>query len=268
MSLSDLSASDIAVLSDKNNNGFGGDGLYGIIVLFLLMGMMNNGWGFGGGFGGGGAPWMLAGQTNTNNDVQRGFDQAAVMGALGDIGSNVTNGFAGVNQALCGGFAGVNQTINSGFAGAEIAANGRQMANMNQLFGLQSAFQQCCCENRAGIAQLGNTIISENCADRQALQEGVRDIITNQTANTQRILDQICNDKIDSKNEKILELQNALNMATLRESQTQQNAFIAQGLTQEVDQLYNRLKNCPVPSMPVYGNQPVFTCNGGGCGCG
>ena len=57
-------------------------------------------------------------------------------------------------------------------------------------------------------------------------------------------------------------------MATLRESQTAQNAFIAQGLTNEVDALYNRLSNCPVPSVPVYGRQPIFTCQNNGCGCG
>ena len=261
MSLSDLSASDIAVLSGNNrNDGFGGDGLYGIIVLFLLMGMMNNGWG--GGFGGGNG----RGAQYVESDVQRGFDQQAVMSTLGDIGGAVTGGFAGVNQALCGGFAGVNATVNSGFANAETAATARQMADMNQMFNLQSALQSCCCENRSNIADLKSTVISENCADRQVLQEVGRDIITNQTQNTQRILDQITSDKIDSKNEKIAELQGALQMATLRESQTAQNAFIAQGLSNEVDQLYNRLKNCPVPAMPVYGMTPVYTCSGG-CNC-
>lgn len=76
-----------------------------------------------------------------------------------------------------------------------------------------------------------------------------------------------CNDKIDAKNEKIADLQNQLNMATLRESQVAQNAFIQQGFANEVDQLYNRLSNCPVPTTPVYGRTPIFTCNNG-CGCG
>ena len=95
----------------------------------------------------------------------------------------------------------------------------------------------------------------------------MRDIIASQTAGTQRILDQLCNDKIDAKNEKIVELQNQLNMATLRESQIAQNAFIQQGFSNEVDQLYNRLSSCPVPTTPVYGRTPIFTCNGdSGCG--
>lgn len=78
----------------------------------------------------------------------------------------------------------------------------------------------------------------------------------------------MCNDKIDAKNEKIADLERQLSMATLRESQVAQNAFIAQGFANEVDQLYNRLSSCPVPSTPVYGRTPIFTCaNQGGCGC-
>ena len=94
-------------------------------------------------------------------------------------------------------------------------------------------------------------------------------------ANTQAILDKLCQLELDgvkaqveAKNDRILELQSQLNMASLRESQTAQNAFIAQGLNNEVDALYNRLANCPVPSTPVYGRTPIFTCNqNSGCGC-
>ena len=92
-------------------------------------------------------------------------------------------------------------------------------------------------------------------------------MLINQTANTQKILDTLCQDKIDAKNEKILDLQRQLDMADLRASQVAQNAFISQGFANEVDALYNRLNNCPVPTTPVYGRTPIFTCNGG-CGCG
>ena len=119
-----------------------------------------------------------------------------------------------------------------------------------------------------GIAGLNSTIISENCADREALSNGIRDIISSQTASTQRILDQLCQDKIDAKNEKIADLQRELQMADLKASQIEQNAFISQGFANEVDALYNRLSNCPVPSTPVYGRTPIFTCNNNGCGCG
>ena len=93
-------------------------------------------------------------------------------------------------------------------------------------------------------------------------------MLINQTANTQRILDQLCNDKIDEKNEKIADLQRQLSMADLKASQTAQNAFISQGFANEVDALYNRLNSCPVPSTPVFGRTPIFTCNNNGCGCG
>jgi hypothetical protein len=127
--------------------------------------------------------------------------------------------------------------------------------------------QNCCCENRAGLADLKYTVATENCQDRQALNEGVRDIIASQTAGTQRILDQLCQDKIDAKNDEIAQLRQQLNMADLRASQTAQNAFISQGFANEVDQLYNRLNNCPVPTTPVYGRTPIFTCNQNQCGC-
>ena len=131
-----------------------------------------------------------------------------------------------------------------------------------------SRFDDCCCENRLGIANLTSTILAENCADRAALSDGVRDIITNQTANTQRILDQLCNDKIDAKNEKITDLQRELLMKDLQASQIQQTATLRLGQEAEVDALYNRLNNCPVPTTPVYGRTPIFTCNNNGCGCG
>jgi hypothetical protein len=142
------------------------------------------------------------------------------------------------------------------------------MNQMQDTFALSRQFADCCCENRLGIANLTSTVISENCADREALSNGIRDIISNQTASTQRILDQLCQDKIDAKNEKIADLERQLSMKDLQASQVAQNAFIAQGFANEVDQLYNRLSSCPVPSTPVYGRTPIFTCNNNGCGCG
>jgi len=253
--------------------GFGGGWGDGIWLILIVLFALGGGMGFGGfgGYGSGGLgydfPWLLNGQSAINANTNAGFDNAALQSAVGNVQTAITSGFGDIQTALCGGFAGVNAGIANGFAQAEIAENSRQMANMNQMFGIQSSLQNCCCENRANIADLKYTVATENCADRAALSDGVRDIIANQTANTQKILDQICADKIDAKNEKIVELQNQLNMAALRESQTAQNAFIQQGFANEVDQLYTRLSNCPVPSTPVYGRTPIFTCNGqGGCG--
>lgn len=252
-------------------NAFGGDGWW-ILLLFLLLG--NNGWGGGfGGFGGGAGelyPWM-----NQSNQINSGFRDQLINDNITEIRSGVT----GLANQLCNCCSDVQMALANGFAGVEQGANARQIANMQQAFGAQTAvtaglndvamnLQNCCCENRAGIADLKYTVATENCADRAAISDGIRDLLANQTANTQRILDQLCNDKIDSKNEKIAELQNQLNMATLRESQVAQNAFIQQGFSNEVDQLYNRLNNCPVPTTPVYGRTPIFSCDNNGCGCG
>lgn len=250
------------------NGGFGnwgGDGWW-IILLLLFAGWGNNG-GFGGG-NGGFVPYMAGFNNGCGCDnVQRGFDQASVMSGI----NGINTGINGIQTSLCNGFAGVNQTVSNGFAQAEIANNSRQMADMNQMFALQSALQNCCCENRAGIADLKYTVATENCADRSQSAENTRDIIENATRNTQAILDKLCQQEIDALKTQNVSLQNQLNMATLRESQTAQNAFIQNGFAQEVDALYNRLNNCPVPTTPVYGRTPIFTCNsnnGCGCGCG
>lgn len=212
---------------------------------------------------------------NQSNQINSGFRDQLINDNITEIRSGVT----GLANQLCNCCSDVQMALANGFAGVEQGANARQIANMQQAFGAQTAvtaglndvamnLQNCCCENRAGIADLKYTVATENCADRAALSDGIRDLLANQTANTQRILDQLCNDKIDSKNEKIAELQNQLNMATLRESQVAQNAFIQQGFSNEVDQLYNRLNSCPVPTTPVYGRTPIFSCDNNGCGCG
>lgn len=101
--------------------------------------------------------------------------------------------------------------------------------------------------------------------------QNTRDIIDSQTRSTQAVLDKLCQLELDGFKRENDNLRSQLNMANLRESQTAQNAFISQGFANEVDQLYNRLNNCPVPTTPVYGRTPIFTCNGQqscGCGCG
>lgn len=299
-----LSASDVALIQDRNNGGFGGFGGDGAwwIILFLIfaMGGWNNNGGFGGGFGGGAGneyAWLSNGQKEIMQNTNDGFNTLQLANQLTGLNNSVQgistqlcNCCADINGNLCNGFAGVNATVNSGFANAETAANSRQMANMQQNFtnamnvqqgfnNLGSQLSNCCCDIREGIAGVNynnalqtqtitSQIASENCQDRAVLQEGIRDIITNQTNGVQRILDQMCNDKIDAKNEKIADLERQLSMADLRASQTAQNAFISQGFSNEIDQMYNRLVNCPIPSTPVYGRTPIFTCNNNGCGCG
>lgn len=260
------------------NNGMGNSGFWGsdaiwIIILLALFGGFGNGNGGFGGFNNDYA-WLSNGQkdilTNTNN----GFNTLH----LSDQVEGVRDGIYSLSNQLCNCCADMNSTVSNGFANAEVSNNARQIANMQQAFNSQistlqgfnnlgSRLDDCCCENRLGIANLNSTILAENCADRAVLQEGVRDIITNQTANTQRILDQLCQDKIDSKNEKINDLQREILMKDLQASQVQQTATLRLGQEAEVDALYNRLSNCPVPTVPVYGRQPIFTCSNNGCGC-
>lgn len=259
------------------NNGFGDQSWWVILLVIILLAAGN--WGGnnnGNGAFGGGAPIIVNDGGANGGAVQRGFDQAAVMSGI----TGVQNGVQGlsaqlcnccgdISTQLCNGFAGVNATVNGGFANAETAANARQMANMQQIYGLSTQFADCCCENRLGIADLKYTIATENCADRAAVSDGIRDVITNQTANTQRILDQLCADKIDAKNEKIADLERQLTMANLQASQIAQTAQIRAGQVAEIDAMYNRLRDCPVPTMPVYGTTPIFTCpQTASCGCG
>ena len=211
MALTDESNGMVMPVTPMYGGGFGnsfgsGDGSWWILLLFILLGGWGNG--FGGGYGGNGAMFV-------DNGVQRGFDQAALMNGITGVGNNVVSGFGDTATSLCGGFAGVTAAINNGFSQAEIAANARAMNDMQQMFGIQSALQNCCCENRAAIADLKSTIAAEACADRAAVSQA-----------SQNILDVICQDKIDSKNEKILELQNSLNMANLQASQVAQTAEI------------------------------------------
>ena len=259
------------MMSGGNSGGFGGFGndsaIWLIVLLALIWGNGNNNGGFFGGNGGfdNGYAWLSNGQKDIMNNTTDGFNTLHLSNNIQDV----SNGINSLSNQLCNCCADITGAINTTAYNAEIAAANRQMANMNTAFDLSRQFADCCCENRLGLANLTSTVISENCADREALSNGIRDIISSQTASTQRILDQLCNDKIDAKNEKIADLQREILMKDLQASQVAQNSFIAQGFANEVDQLYNRLSNCPAPSTPVYGRTPIFTCpNNNGCGCG
>lgn len=262
------------------SNGFGSDGWW-IILLFLLLvaggGWGNNGNGFvGGGMGGTGSlyPWMNQAEITTN-----GFQNQL----LNDNVTSIRDGINALSTQLCNCCGDMQMAMANGFAGVEQGANTRQIANMQQAFANQTAmtqgfnqlgtqFADCCCENRLATADLKYTIATENCADRYEAAQNTRDIIESQTRGTQTILDKLCQLELDGKNDKIADLERQLTLANLQASQTAQNAFIQQGFANEVDALYNRLQSCPVPTEPVYGRQPIFTCPvnvaNSGCGCG
>ena len=222
-----------------NNGGFfGSDGIWAILLFAMIFG---NGWG--GNFGGGyGNNFLYDVNANTN----RGFDQLAVTTGIDSLQTAVSNGFANAQVQNCNSTTNLLQAIN----------------------GLSSNFANCCCENKLGIADLKYTVATENCADRQALNEGIRDIIASNTANTQAILDKLCQQEIDAKNDLISTLRTQLSMADLRASQVAQTAEIRQNNATVANQLVAELRSCPIPAQPVYGNTPIFSCNGNGCGCG
>lgn len=211
------------------NSGFGGFGQDGWWIILLLL-LVGGGWG--NGFGGNATPFMM----NTGNEVQRGFDQSAIISGINGINSNLVNGFAQTQASLA-----------------------------NQTFNLSSQLANCCCENRLGLANLNSTILAENCADRAAVSDGIRDIITNQNSNTQRLLDQLCQDKIDAKNERIADLERQLTMANLAASQGAQTAQIIADNAKQTIALEQYLNPTPVPAYVVANPN---CCQPTGCGCG
>ena len=226
------------------------------------------------------------------------INQGMAAGFAG-VNQGMAAGFAGVQQSLCNGFNGVNMGMQQGFNAIEQGANARQMANMQTQFGMQTAMQQgfnaaaqqtaqFAYDTGLGMANQTATILAEHCSDRAALSDGIRDVIANQTAmaqrqidnqnaGTQAIIDKLCQLELDGYKRQVAdeqranaELRSQLTQAQFAASQQAQNAFISQGFANEVDQLYNRLNTCPVPTTPVYGRQPIFTCGQGqyaGCGC-
>lgn len=278
--------------------GYGGDWWLIIIILFALGGWGN---GFGGGFGGYGNmalgydfPWLLNGQQGINNNVSDGFRDAqlntnvtSVRDGISALSTQICGATGDIQTSLCNGFNSVNTSVNSAQNALAQQLYTNQIADLERSYAaqtastqgmsnIQSQLAQCCCDNRLATCQTQNIVQNEGNSTRFADANNTKEIITNQTQNTQAILDKLCQLELDGVRNQLAQaerenigLQNQLNMATLRESQTAQNAFISQGFANEVDQLYNRLSNCPVPSTPVYGRTPIFTCNQNqGCGCG
>lgn len=251
----------VAPMNSAGSNGFGdwGSGSWWILLLFILLG--NNGWG--NGFGGNDNlyPWMNQAQLTA-----QGFDTAALTNSLNSIQSGVTSGFSDVQMALC-----------NGFAGIEAGANARQIANMQQAFNAQTAvtsgmndlamgLQNCCCENRSNISDLKYTVATENCADRAAISDGIRDVIANQTANTQAILDKLCQQEIDALKAQNTTLQNQVLMKDLAASQTAQTAQLIADNTAQTQYVVNRVAPYPQPAY-VVPNPSGCGSVCGGCGC-
>ena len=253
---SGLTAADVAAVVG-NGGGFGGwgsDGAWWLIILFLFF--MNGGWGnYGYGGMGGMMPWAMTGQGQaTQTDIQRGFDQSALMGGINGLTAAINTGFGNAEVSRCNQQANILQTLNT-----------NQAATLSSMNTLAMGLQNCCCENRAGLADLKYTVATENCADRAAVGEGIRDIITNATANTQAILDKLCALEIDGlkdRNAQLLADNNALRLA---QSQTAQTAQILADNAAQTATLRQALNPTPIPAYVVQNpsccaSQPYYGC--------
>jgi hypothetical protein len=284
--------------------GFGGNGgLFGgdfgaMIALFffaMMFGGFGGGWGMGGFGGGYEFPWLLASNANNQNATQAGFNNAALTTQLDGIRGDVNRGFsdtqlgiAGVNQNICQSTGQIHNALCQGFAGTTAAVTGaqnaitqqmytNQIADMERSYSAQTASYQGFNGVERGIADLRFTEATEACATRNQAEANTRAIIANNDQKYQMVMDKLCQLELDGvksqyeqAQREIIGLQNQVNMAAMRESQTAQTAQILAGQAAEIDGVYNRLKNCPVPSMPVYGNTPIFTCpqnQYSPCGC-
>lgn len=243
---------------NRNNNGmFGGD--WGWIILLLLLGWGNGGWGggFGGGLGGG-AGWFNG--MATRADINEGF-------AL----NNITSGIQAIQQGICDSTYALNNAITGGFHNATVGMmqgfNGVERGFCN----LSHQLSDCCCTTQRAIDGVNYNIATQTSALQNTMCSNTRDIIENQSAGTRAILDFLTQDKINTLT--------AENQALkFQASQTAQNAFITANQDAQTAELIRRLgRDCPVPAYVVpnpnccYGNPVGVGYNGygnGGCGCG
>ena len=220
MALSDGMPTMTMPVAPANNGGgfgFGGDGAWWHIVLFLFVfcGWGGNGWGNNAGNSGG----VVDGYVLTSDfaNVERKID--------------------GVNDGLCNGFYqqaqlvnGTNMAMANGFAQAELSRSNQQAALMQQLTAMQMQAQECCCENRAAIAQVRYDMATQACDTRNTMQSATRDIIDNQNQNSRAILDFLTQSKLQ-------DLQTANQELRLQASQAAQNNY-----------LISQLRPTPIPS--------------------
>ena len=235
-----LSAADVAAVTGNGGFGsFGGDGAWLILILLLFAAFNGNSWG---GYGNGGAmPYQF---NNANNDVQRGFDHQAVMAGIGAIQNGLSDAAVSQcnqTQAMMAGFASLgNQMCNDRFDTITTLNNGHNTI-------IQS------------LSDLKYTVATEACADRSAVNTGVRDIIQNQNQNTQAILDKLCQQEIDALKAQNANLQTQINLANLAASQNAQTGQILADNAAQTATLRQALNPTPVPAYVVQ--------NPNGCGC-
>ena len=248
-SLSDIAA---ATGNGRNNDGmFGGDGSWWIIVLFIFafFGWGNNGWGNNGNGGG------YVATAATQSDIQRGFDNSAVISKLDGISNGLCDGFYAVNNGMLTGFNGINTNIMQTGFGIQQAINADTVANMQNTNALQTQLANCCCETREAIQGVNYNMAQNTCALQNTMNSNTRDILENQNSNTRAILDYLC-----QKETADLRAENqALKLAA---SQSNQNAVLQAAMDANTAEILRRTAPLPVPAYQVPNPNTYY-----GCGC-
>jgi hypothetical protein len=263
------------------NGGFdfgGGNGAWWVLIWFMFIAMNGGRWGnYGGGGGYDSMIPFIMGNNNTCNDVQRGFDQQAIMSGI----NQNNNAIVGLGNQIC-----------NSFSQAEISANARQMADMNQNFqnqistlqqfnNMQSQFSTCCCNQQLASERLNATILSENCEDRNALAQAMMNLNQQNTANTQRLIDtitsstqgvynKICQLELNAKDDKIADLQRQLSASDTRAELNALRGAIINDNAMQTNALENYLRPQANPAYIVQNpnccpNQNFNQCYNGGC---
>ena len=250
-----VSLADIAAVTgnNRNNDGMWGDGAWWIVIL-LIFGWGNNGWG---GFGGNGS-----GSGYTDSAIQRGFDNQAVISKLDGISNGLCDGFYAVNNGMLTGFNGINTNIMQTGYGIQQAINADTVANMQNTNALQSQLANCCCETREAIQGVNYNMATQTNALQNTMCNNTRDIIDSQQAGTRAILDFLTNDKIATLQAENNDLRRAA-------SQDRQNALLTTTMSAQTQQIINAVNPTAIPAYVVPNpNAYAYGCGcNTGCGC-
>mgnify|MGYP006907956769 CR=1 FL=1 len=248
---------------NSNNNGWGNDGAWWIIIFVLFFAF--GGWG-NNGFGGNNGGGALQGYA-TQADIQRGFDNQAVVSKLDGITNGLCDGFYAMNNSMLTGFNGINTNIMQTGYGIQQAINADTVANMQNTNALQSQLAGCCCDVREAIQGVNYNMAQNTCAMTNTMNNNTRDIIDSQNAGTRAILDYLCQDKIATLQAENNDLRRAA-------SQDRQNALLTTAMTAQTSQILDAVRPTPVPAYPAaspcgLGNwSPNVLANGYNNGCG
>lgn len=259
-----LSASDVALLSGRNNDGtFGGDGWASWIIIFLIFaifgGFNRNGFGGNGsGSTGGVADGYVLASDFANISRQIDSTAATTERKLDSISNGICDSTFALNNTITGGFSGVQQTLCQGFNGVNLGITTSGYETRNAISDVGYRLQDCCCQTQRAIDGVNFNMAQNTCAITTGANNNTRDIIDAINNSYNNLHNEIVANRIEDKNAQIAAQQNEINALRLSASQSQQNQF-----------LLSELRNgCPVNAQLVCGNTPIpVQYIGASCNC-